>query len=183
MGYLLQNFWWPCLLIAALIGLLTGWWIWYRRSAALDYAVDDSIVTVPEPPAPPAEPVRFAEPVPEPIAVPPAPVPEPIAVPAAPVAAAVAASSFLAAPDGAPDDLRQIKGIGPKLNELLNGLGVFHFRQIAAWTGEQIAEVDSHLANFKGRIVKDRWVDQARYLAAGDIAGFEAEFGSIEDQI
>jgi len=72
---------------------------------------------------------------------------------------------LLSAPAGdGPDDLKRIKGIGPKLEALLNPLGVYHFRQIASWTDREVAWVDYHLEGFKGRILRDDWVAQARAL-------------------
>ena len=61
---------------------------------------------------------------------------------------------------GRADNLKQIKGIGPKIEASLNALGVYHFDQIAAWTKANIDWVDGHLA-FKGRIRRERWVEQA----------------------
>lgn len=84
------------------------------------------------------------------------------------------------AADGAPDNLRQIKGLGPKLNTTLNSLGIIRFDQIAAWSADDVARVDAHLGTFKGRIVRDNWIEQARFLAAGDVAGFEAKFGRLD---
>ena len=81
---------------------------------------------------------------------------------------------------GTPDDLRRIKGLGPKLNGVLAGLGITRYDQIAAWGAQEIATVDSHLGTFKGRIVRDNWVEQAKYLASGDTAGFEAKFGKLD---
>ena len=81
---------------------------------------------------------------------------------------------------GAPDDLRQIKGVGPKLNGLLAGLGVTRYDQIAAWGETEIAAVDAHLGTFKGRITRDNWIEQAKFLASGDVAGFEASFGKLD---
>jgi NADH-quinone oxidoreductase subunit E len=63
-----------------------------------------------------------------------------------------------------PDDLKLIKGIGPKLEGVLNGLGVWHFDQIASWGPDEIAWVTSHL-NFRGRIERESWVAQAKELA------------------
>ena len=63
-----------------------------------------------------------------------------------------------------PDDLKLISGIGPKLEQVLNGLGVWTFRQIAGWTAEEIAWVDDYLA-FPGRIGRDEWLKQAKALA------------------
>jgi NADH-quinone oxidoreductase subunit E len=65
---------------------------------------------------------------------------------------------------GAPDDLKKISGVGPKLEAELNDMGFFHFDQIAAWTPEQVAWVDARLS-FKGRIERDDWIAQARALA------------------
>ena len=65
----------------------------------------------------------------------------------------------------APDDLKRIKGVGPKLEQLLHRLGFFHFDQVAAWTAEEIAWVDENLEGFKGRVSRDDWVVQAKALA------------------
>lgn len=65
------------------------------------------------------------------------------------------------------DDLTRIKGVGPKLEAMLHGLGYYHFDQIAAWTPEEVAWVDENLEGFKGRVSRDHWVDQARELASG----------------
>lgn len=81
--------------------------------------------------------------------------------------------------DGA-DNLRLLKGVGPKLAALLTQLGITRFDQIAAWTDADVARIDPQLGNFKGRIVRDSWIEQARYLAANDIAGFEAKFGKLD---
>ncbi|MGB7180326.1 MAG: hypothetical protein WBD51_00225, partial [Burkholderiaceae bacterium] len=62
---------------------------------------------------------------------------------------------------GQVDNLKEIKGIGPVLERRLNQLGVFQFRQIAAWTQEDIEFFDDHLADFRGRIRRDNWVQSA----------------------
>jgi len=85
----------------------------------------------------------------------------------------------IAAPDGPPDDLSKLKGVGPKLITLLGTLGVTRYDQIAAWTEADIAAIDERLGAFKGRPARDKWVEQAGHLAAGDIAGFEAKFGKL----
>ena len=69
--------------------------------------------------------------------------------------------------EGGGDDLQRISGVGPKLEEMLHGLGVWHFSQIAAWGPGELAWVDEHLEGFKGRAVRDGWVAQARDLLAG----------------
>lgn len=79
-------------------------------------------------------------------------------------AVAKVAPKFLAKPKGKVDDLLAIKGIGPKLNRLLNDLGVHHYRQIAEWSPGEIAWVNDKL-DFKGRVQREKWVAQARTLA------------------
>jgi len=82
-------------------------------------------------------------------------------------------------PDLPSDDLTRIKGLGPKAHSVLAGLGIRRFAQLAALDPAQAAEVDSRLGAFKGRIFRDRWIDQARYLEQDDTAGFEKEFGKL----
>jgi len=60
------------------------------------------------------------------------------------------------------DDLTVILGIGPKLQQLLNKLGVRTFRQMALWSDAEIDRVEAHLKGFRGRIRRDRWVERAR---------------------
>ncbi len=64
---------------------------------------------------------------------------------------------------GKSDDLTQINGIGPKINETLHSLGIYHFSQVAQFTRENIAWVDNYLS-FKGRIDREDWVGQAKKL-------------------
>ena len=68
----------------------------------------------------------------------------------------------------APDDLTVIGGIGPKIQEVLNAMGIWHYDQIAAWSPENITWVD-HELNFSGRIVREGWVQQAAILAGDTI--------------
>jgi NADH-quinone oxidoreductase subunit E len=67
--------------------------------------------------------------------------------------------------EGGPDDLKLIKGVGPVLEAALHRAGVFHFDQIAAWTPEDVAWFEENLEDFKGRVVREGWVEQARELA------------------
>ena len=69
--------------------------------------------------------------------------------------------------DGKADDLKMIKGVGPKMEKLCNSLGFWHFDQVASWTADEVAWVDANLQGFKGRVSRDTWVEQARLLAAG----------------
>ena len=80
--------------------------------------------------------------------------------------------------DGKADNLKEIKGIGPKLEALCNDMGFYHFDQIANWTPDEVAWVNANLVGFKGRVSRDNWIDQAKVLAAGG----ETEFSKrVED--
>ena len=70
------------------------------------------------------------------------------------------------------DDLKMIKGVGPKLEKLLNTLGFYHFDQIAKWSAEELSWVDDNLEGFKGRASRDEWVSQASTLAKGEMTEF-----------
>jgi predicted flap endonuclease-1-like 5' DNA nuclease len=72
-----------------------------------------------------------------------------------------------------------MKGVGPRLAERLNSVGVVSFAQIAALTPEQAHELDSKLGDFQGRLERDRWIEQAGLLAGGDIAAYEEKFGRL----
>jgi predicted flap endonuclease-1-like 5' DNA nuclease len=120
-----------------------------------------------DPPTPaPAErvaPTTATPPTIDPLPAAPDPIPAPAAAPAG----------------GASDDLSAMKGVGPKLVARLAALGVTRFDQIARWSEADIDRIDGALGNFAGRIRRDDWVEQARLLAAGDRAGFEAKFGAL----
>jgi len=77
------------------------------------------------------------------------------------------------------DELCMIKGIGPKFEDALNGLGFFRFEQIAHLSPTEIERLDAQLGAFSGRISRDRIVEQADYLARNDIDGFEQRFGKL----
>lgn len=73
-------------------------------------------------------------------------------------------AGFDAPRGGKADDLKKISGVGPKLETVLNDLGIYHFDQVAAWKAAEIAWVDDYL-RFKGRIKRDGWINQAKTLA------------------
>lgn len=66
--------------------------------------------------------------------------------------------------DGEPDDLQEIVGIGKVFEEMLHDLGVFHYRQIAAFGPADVARINSELKEFRGRIEHDDWIGQAKEL-------------------
>ncbi|MDZ7905293.1 MAG: hypothetical protein U5N55_05600 [Cypionkella sp.] len=83
------------------------------------------------------------------------------------------APATLKAPKGGKaDDLKIIEGIGPKLEQLVNSLGFYHFDQIANWSADEIAWVDSHMKTFRGRIVRDKWVAQAKLIVKEGVPAF-----------
>lgn len=86
----------------------------------------------------------------------------------------------LAAPaEGPADDLRMLKGVGPKLLAQLNANGITRFEQLAGLGETEVAMLDERMGAFRGRIGKDRLVEQAAFLARGDTDGFEAQFGKL----
>jgi predicted flap endonuclease-1-like 5' DNA nuclease len=162
----------PFILIA-LVALVIVVWVLTRTGRRARVIADDSgtplardVLAEGAAPAPRNQALIDAAPAavkPEPAPAPP-PAPAPAPAPAA-------------APETA-DDLTRIKGLGPKLAALLGELGVTSFAQIAAWDDDAIARIDAQLGRFAGRITRDQWVAQARLLAAGDEAGFAAQFGN-----
>ena len=130
-------------------------------------------------------------------ATPPAPTPAPVEVPAPepektpePLPEIAPEPEFIPVPEPEPapdpgpisdgaDDLSRIKGLGPKLQALLPTLGLSTYAQIAALTAADLTALDGKLGAFAGRPVKDNWVEQARFLAGGDVAEFEAKFGRV----
>ena len=133
---------------------------------------------------PPVAPPRVSEPAPlddRPIAaaapMAPRPAGEAAAEPA-PGSAPPAASAPLAdSPADGP--VTQLKGLGPKVSTKLAELGVTTVGQLAALDDDRAAALDDQLGPFRGRMARDRWIEQARFLAAGDRAGFEAVFGKL----
>ncbi len=136
-------------------------------------------------------PASAADPAPEPATPAPAiapvtPAPEAAAV----VAAAAPSSGFVAmVPETAPiqddgpqrltaarggvaDNLKEIEGIGPAMEAMCNGLGFYHFDQIANWSDADMVWVDENMGRFKGRATRDKWVAQARLIVAEGVDAF-----------
>ena len=107
----------------------------------------------------------------------------PKAAPKPKVAAKAKAAPKAAPKTVIPDNLELLKGVGPKLNTLLKSLGVTSFEQVANWSAPDITEIDAKLGTFAGRIGRDNWVDQAKLLVSGDIAGFEKKYGALGSEV
>jgi NADH-quinone oxidoreductase subunit E len=74
---------------------------------------------------------------------------------------------------GKADDLKMLKGVGPRLETILNEMGFYHYDQIAAWTPDQVAMIDAEMTGVnKGRASRDGWVAQAKILASGGSTEF-----------
>lgn len=117
---------------------------------------------------------------------PPAPAPEPepgkgvadeVATAATDVAGEVL--GVVARPAGPADDLGKLKGVGPKFVARLTELGITRFDQLAGLGENEAAHLDERLGPFKGRLGRDRLIEQADLLARGDIETFEERFGKL----
>jgi predicted flap endonuclease-1-like 5' DNA nuclease len=81
--------------------------------------------------------------------------------------------------DGPPDNLQTLKGVGPKLASQLQAAGITRFDQLAGLSGSELAMLDAKMGAFRGRLERDRVVEQACFLARGDRDGYEAIFGKL----
>jgi predicted flap endonuclease-1-like 5' DNA nuclease len=77
-----------------------------------------------------------------------------------------------AARKGRADDLKEIEGIGPAMEKLVNSMGFYHFDQLASWSEADVALVDAEMKTFKGRITRDKWVAQARIIVTEGLEAF-----------
>jgi predicted flap endonuclease-1-like 5' DNA nuclease len=119
-----------------------------------------------------AQPAAFIS-TPVPAAAPKAAKPAAAKPAAKPKAAKPAGPERLTAPrKGRADDLKEIEGIGPAMEKLVNSLGFYHFDQIASWSDADIAVVDAEMKSFKGRIARDRWVAQAKIIVTEGLEAF-----------
>ena len=140
------------------VGLLLGW-IFCSELKPLVQPNDTSAAPSAPEPAPVSEPAPATAPVAQ---APKAEAPEVEAV-----EDAVRPEALSGARNGGADDLKMMKGVGPKLEIMLNELGFYHFDQIAGWSAAEVAWVNDNLTEFKGRVSRDNWVEQARKLASG----------------
>jgi len=167
---------WIYLVIALVVGLLVAWWIFgANRRTRVEISRRDE-----EAPAKRNQALIDAPPASAVVDTPP---PTPMGL--AGVGEAVQASAEGIPVEPTPreategDDLTRIKGLGPRLAQTLRELGVTSFTQISAWDDAEIDRIDLQLGRFQGRIRRDDWPGQAKLLAAGDTAGYEAKFGRL----
>jgi predicted flap endonuclease-1-like 5' DNA nuclease len=155
--------------LALLFGLIAGWWM-FRRSR-------------PAPPRPVLDEPRPSDRVSAPSR---GPEGKDLGDHAAAATADVAgeilgvdAHPVGAGPSGPPDNLQMLKGVGPRLAAQLNQNGITRFEQLATLSGNEVAILDERMGAFRGRIARDRLVEQACYLARDDRDGFETLFGKL----
>ncbi|MCR9270232.1 MAG: hypothetical protein NXH72_09620 [Hyphomonadaceae bacterium] len=153
---------------------LEGRLAYFEESADDAPSAETEAMEAPAEPAPEIEAVAESEPAPEPEAEPetePAPAPEPTAAAEPEVHPSEAMLAELEGvqplqiekPSEGGDDLTAITGIGPRIAEVLNGLGIWRFSQIAEWLPENETWIENHLS-FKGRVSRENWVGQAKEL-------------------
>ncbi|WEK06517.1 MAG: hypothetical protein P0Y65_09825 [Candidatus Devosia phytovorans] len=148
---------------AYLIGCVIGYGLRRVLYAARGTHLTSPVVVAPKPVIAPAPTPELRRPL-SPAAHLAARANEPIDEPKPLVARLVARPPALSTPrNGRADDLKLIKGIGPKIEASLNGLGIHHFDQIAGWTIKDADWIDGQLA-FKGRVAREGWVEQASRL-------------------
>lgn len=152
----LFNAYWPIILVALLIGVIVGFLIFRPRQRV---TLTDSTPRRPHMAAGTEETVFGHE--------------------AGVTAKHVLRSESPVPSRGPADDLERLKGVGPKLAAMLVGHGLTRFDQIAKLTDPELERLDADLGVFRGRLQRDRVVEQADYLARGDIDGFEQRFGKL----
>ena len=171
------------LIWALILGLLAGFLLQYflcqKNADAVDRQAHSSEATPVSPSSQAPQPAVSPEPAVEPSAAnQPEPVAEQESTPTEPSDAheidkgGVGPPTLSAARGGAADDLKRIKGIGPKLEASLNELGFYHFDQIAAWSDSDVDWADEKFGGTLKRVRRDDWVAQARTLAEGGDTDF-----------
>lgn len=158
----------PALIVALLIGIATAYWAFRRHLQARAQMIEarpQSVETV----APPI------------VQVPEASVPGMgLDMSAAGhIADEISAAARIPAGEGPADDLQVLKGVGAKFAARLNEQGITRYGQLASLTMGDVADLDEKMGPFKGRLLRDRIVDQATLLARGDRQGFESAFGKL----
>jgi len=150
MAWLVVHMWF-WLLGAFLLGLLLGWWIWRCRHDEIEGVEGASA----------GEPAKVMS-----------------AVPAAEKPAQLTGAPpvlFTSPSEGPADDLKKVRGIGPGIEKLLNGVGIFYYRQIADWNDDHVTWIDRKL-QFPGRITRENWIDQAKILRDGGNTEFAQRY-------
>src|SRR5687768_17255901 len=153
------NAYWPIVLVALLIGLITGYLLLRPRQRV---KLTDSVPVRPHMPSRREGEGKGLS--------------DEIAAASSDVAGEMLGSQVhrhLPGASGPPDNLEKLKGVGPKLATMLNGMGIIRFEQLASLSEAEVERIDASLGAFRGRLTRDQVVAQADYLARGDIEGIE----------
>jgi len=159
------NTYWPIVLIALAIGLITGYLLMRPRQRV---KLTDSAPVRPHMPSRRSGEGKGLS--------------DEIAAATSDVAGQMLGSkvhSHLPGASGPPDNLERLKGVGPKLATMLNAVGIIRFDQLARLSEAEVERIDASLGAFRGRLTRDQVVEQADYLARGDVDGFEQRFGKL----
>ena len=157
---------WPIILIALVIGAIVGWLVFRPRQRV---SLTDSAPRRPHMAVPPGSREGRG-------------LADEAAAAMSDVAGAMMSAKVhdeLPGATGTPDDLKLLKGVGPKLAVMLNQQGLVRFDQIAKLSPGQLESIEETLGAFRGRFARDRIIEQAQYLARGDTDGFEQQFGKL----
>lgn len=146
---------WPIILIAVIIGLIAGYLIFRPRQQV---RLTESAPKRPHMTPHPGETVLEHE---------------------AEVTTQHVLGTGTSVPAGPGDDLERLKGVGPKLAAMLAARGLTRYEQIAKLSRSEVERIDADLGAFRGRLQRDRIIEQAEYLARGDTDGFEQRFGKL----
>ena len=171
MPQLEQN--WPVLAVVIVLALLVAWWLMSRAAKPVERARRPDVLDEGAAPAARNQALIDAAPA---------------ATITAPPAAAALAGLGEAVAVGAQDVAEEAAAAAPppapapasaSADDQLHQLGITTFAQVAALDDAALDDLDSKLGSFAGRPRRDNWVLQAKFLAAGDVAGFEAQFGKL----
>src|SRR3954471_20643000 len=158
----------PIIIVAAIIGLIVAFWAFRRRGPQSTTAETPRAASAPRPAQREAPEGRGLA--------------DEYAAATENVAGeilGVDAHPNIPSPSGPPDNLQLLKGVGPKLVAQLNDLGITRYDQLARLGDNEVAMLDERMGAFRGRIARDRLVEQACYLERDDREGFEAKFGKL----
>jgi len=170
-----MNAYWPVLIVALLIGAVVGWLL-FRPRQSVRLSADTA-------PVRPHMAVEQRGPLPDPLPAERSVIGRGVTDEAATAVGDVSGEIlrtqiYHETPDTA-DDLRRLKGVGPKFAKLLHSQGLFRFDQLARLTPAEVERIDAVMGAFRGRFTRDRIVEQADYLSRGDEDGYEQNFGKL----
>jgi predicted flap endonuclease-1-like 5' DNA nuclease len=163
----------PILIIAIIVGVIVAFWAFRRRTPGTTDRTTTSAATPPAsaPRTPPAARTKEHDGLADEYAA--------ATEDVAGEILGVEAHPKIDGPSGPPNNLQLLKGVGPKLAAQLNANGITRYDQLARLSDREVELLDERMGAFRGRIARDRLVEQACYLERDDKDGFEAVFGKL----